>query len=95
MVKLRNKFLDQVVISADLPSERLPGQPLIEVAGDRRVLIENHIGITAYGCTEIHVKVCYGAVRICGQGLELANMTKQQLVITGKIDCVTLQRGNP
>lgn len=92
-MKQYGSFLGKVVMGADLPGEVLPGQPLVEITGDCRVLIENHGGVTAYGCQEIHIKVSFGKVCICGSGLELARMTKQQLVITGHIHCVKLQRG--
>ena len=41
---------------------------------------------------QIVVKVKYGYVCVCGCGLELMRMTKEQLVIRGRIDGVTLQR---
>jgi sporulation protein YqfC len=93
IVKQRGKILERVVLGADLPGESLPGQPLVEIVGECRVLIENHHGVTVYGCNEICVKVRYGQLCICGAGLELSRMTKQQLVITGRIDGVSLQRG--
>ncbi len=46
------------------------GLPLTEIAGDRRVLIENHLGITEYGPEKIQVRVRFGA--ICVQGLRPA-----------------------
>lgn len=91
-MKQNGSFLGKVVMGADLPGEVLPGQPLVEITEDCRVLIENHSGVTLYGYREIHIKVGFGKVCISGSGLELARMTKQQLVITGHIDCVTLQR---
>lgn len=86
------EFWEQIPFSVDLPTETLPGQPLVELAGDRRVLIENHLGIIAYGSCETCVKVKYGSVQICGSCLEIAKMTKQQLVITGCIDTISLHR---
>lgn len=77
---------------ADLPGEPNPMQPLVELAGDRRVLIENHRGVTQYGREKICVKVKFGQVAVCGCGLELARMTKEQLVISGRIDSVSLIR---
>lgn len=85
-------FLDRLTESADLAAEPLPGQPIVEIAGDRRVLIENHFGVKEYGSQRITVKVKFGCVCICGCGLELQRMTKEQLVICGRIDCVTVQR---
>lgn len=92
-MKQRRGLLERVAQAADLPSEPLPKLPLIELAGERRVLIENHLGVTQYGTQEIRVRVNYGHIMICGSGLELARMTKEQLVITGCIYGVTLHRG--
>lgn len=76
----------------DLPGEAAPGQPLIELAGDSRLLMEHHRGVTQYSCEEICVKVSYGHVQIRGCGLELSRMTARQLVISGRIDSVALFR---
>lgn len=73
--------------------EAVPGQPIVEIAGERRVLIENHLGVAAYGKKEILVNVKFGAVCVCGCNLEIMRMTKEQLVICGRIDSVGLQRG--
>lgn len=91
MGKGRN-FWEQMVEHAALEPESVPGQPIIEIAGDRRVLIENHRGVAAYGRERILVNVKYGTVCICGCNLELVHMTKEQLVITGRIDSMALQR---
>lgn len=73
-------------------SESLQRMPIVELAGDCRVLIENHKGVVEYGMEKICVKVQYGFVCVCGLEMELARMTKDQLVITGKIGSVTIQR---
>lgn len=89
----RGRFLlDRLTEEADLTGEPLPGQPIVEIAGDNRVLIENHFGVKEYGTQRITVKVKYGCVCVSGCGLELQRMTKEQLVIKGRIDCVTVQR---
>ena len=77
---------------AELEGEPLPGVPVVELAGDSRVLIERHGGVTEYSRERIGVKVRYGTVCICGCALELTRMTREQLVISGRIDCVQLQR---
>ena len=72
--------------------EYLPGVPVVELAGDRRVLIENHHGVTEYGENRICVNVKYGALCVCGSSLELAKMTSAQLIITGMISSVAIYR---
>ena len=90
---MRRGILEKVIWGADLPAEAVPGLPLVEIMGEHRVLIENHRGVVGYGCTEICVKVKFGIIKVCGDGLMLSRMTKQQLIISGKIDGVCLCRG--
>lgn len=89
----RNRHLMQrLADTADLGTEPLPGVPVIEVAGEQRVLIEGHGGVTQYSRERICVRVNYGQVAVCGRGLDLARMSREQLVISGCIDCVELLR---
>lgn len=76
-----------------LYGESLPGIPLLELSGDDRVLIENHICVSGYSQGEISVRVSYGCIRIVGRSLVLACVGKEQLVIHGKVDSVTVERG--
>lgn len=91
-MKNRYSIMEQVAKVTDLPLEPLPGIPLVELAGERRVLVENHCGVIEYGCKEIGVKVSYGQVCVCGSDLKLARMTRYQLVITGNIERISLVR---
>ena len=81
-------FMDQI----DLPDAPIPGQPLIEIFGHKRVLIENHKGVIRYSGTEIAVKVMYGHIVIAGNSLELSRMTKDTVIVSGMIGGVTLNR---
>lgn len=89
---MERHLLERITDAADLPDEPAPGLPLVEIAGDRRVLVEHHCGVTEYGRQRISIKVKYGCVTVTGQRLELTRMTREQLIITGCIDCVTLER---
>lgn len=88
----RRQIWERLADGADLAAEPMPGQPIVEIAGDRRVLIENHFGVKEYSREKIAVKVKYGFVCVCGCGLELIRMTREQLVISGRIDAVSLVR---
>ena len=85
-----NNFFVQMM--EDSSMDAVGGKPIIEIAGDRRVLIENHQGVAAYGREKILVHVKFGSVCICGCNLEMLRMTREQLVICGRIDSVALQR---
>lgn len=78
---------------ADVPDEPIPGQPLLELYGTRRALVEHHDGVIEYGDKRIRVKVAFGDICIDGADLELKRMTKGQLIISGSVYCVTLNRG--
>lgn len=78
----------------DLPGESLPGQVVVEISGENRVLIEHHCGVREYSRERIGVKVKYGMLQVCGSCLELRCMTREQLVISGRIDCIVLKRRN-
>lgn len=93
MKRGKEKFMD--LLAGDLPGEPLPGQSLLELTGDRQVLIENHRGVTQYSRERIGVKVSYGELLVCGCGLELARMSQGQLVVSGAVDSIQLCRRRP
>ena len=74
----------------DMPEDLFPGTPLVELYGNHRILIENHRGVAGYSCREISVCTQLGTYLISGNKLEIVNMTKHRLVITGTILSVTL-----
>lgn len=82
----RNVFWEQL----DLPGESFPGDSLIEIMGTERVLIENHCGVCAYSRERIDIKVKKGIISVSGACLELRCMTKDQLIISGQIQCISL-----
>jgi len=87
-----NRFLKTAADISGLCPEPLPGIPLIEICGRNRVLIENHRGVISYDCEEILVKVRYGHICVSGDNLKLSKMSKEKLVIRGKI-CGVMMRG--
>ena len=91
MKKERN-ILQRLADGADLAGEPLPGQSLVELSSDCRVLIENHSGVVEYSRERIGIGVQFGQVTICGSGLELCRMTREQLIIRGRIDGISLIR---
>jgi len=66
--------------------------PLVELTGQSRVLIENHLGVLGYSLEEIQIKVSYGKLSIKGEQLKLIQMSNEQLVIKGRIDTLELLR---
>lgn len=85
-------WVQQLADRADLQGEALPGIPIVELAGDRRVLIERHNGVTEYSPQRICVGVSYGVVSIIGRELKLMRMSKEQVVICGRVDEISILR---
>lgn len=95
-MKRKGDWMQRLAEGLDLPGEPIPGLPLVEIAGERRVLVENHRGVCQYGPDQICIRVKYGIISIRGRGLEIARMSREQLIVSGCIDCVTLNRsGKP
>lgn len=88
-MKQRRDVLGRLLQESAAP---LPGLPIAELAGDRRLLIENHQGVTEYSPQRIRVCVRFGELCINGCGLSLAKMSKEQLVIFGSIDNISILR---
>lgn len=88
----KENWIRRMADKSGLDGEVLPIMPLVEIAGDNRVLIEGHKGVTKYSREKICVKVKYGYVSVCGSNLKLSRMSREQLVISGSIDCVQIQR---
>ena len=88
------KIFDWMMSRAELLSEPTPGTSLVEIVGDTRVLIENHKGVTSYDKKNIRIKTTFGILSVTGEDLELACMSKHQLVITGCVICLSLFRGH-
>lgn len=85
-----NRMFERFRRGLSLDTEPMPGIPLVEMFGDKRVLIENHCGVSAYSDQEICIKVKHGCIHVCGSNLNLAQMSRERLVICGKIVSVQL-----
>lgn len=89
-MKRRNEIVRRTTEALDVPGDLFPGMPLIELYGNRRVLIENHRGVAGYTCCAISICTDLGIYLICGKHLEIVNMTKHRLVVAGTIESVTI-----
>lgn len=83
-------LLEKVAKAVELSGEPIPGKPLVEIVGQRAVLIENHCGVISYSLERVAVKTKGGCICVIGSGLVLNRMTKEQLRICGTIRGIEL-----
>ena len=68
-----------------------PGRAVrVTTVGDRRALVENHLGLLAYGPDQVRVRCRRGAASVKGEGLALREVRRDALIVTGRIDSVEL-----
>ncbi len=76
----------------ELPAEAVGGALRLTALDDRRVLIENHRGLLAYGTEEI--RAAWGGGQLClrGEALELRAMSRGALLVTGRLQSLAWER---
>ena len=87
----KEKILRGMADGMNLPGERLPGITVAEIWGQGRVLIEHHKGVIGYCREEILVRVSFGTIQVSGEDLQLTLMTRDQLIISGRIAELSLK----
>lgn len=75
----------------NLPSQVM-GAFRVEITGTHQVLLVGHKGIRSYGEREMIVDLDSAAVILQGDGFHIKAMTRQELLISGKIVSIQFQR---
>jgi sporulation protein YqfC len=88
-----SKIIRRLAGIFDMSAQQLQEVPIVELAGTKRALIENHRGVISYSKELVCILVKYGKVCVSGFGLEICQISKHQLVISGDIQGVQLERG--
>ncbi|MBE5040069.1 YabP/YqfC family sporulation protein [Ructibacterium gallinarum] len=81
----RPTLRERAADALDISKEVLLDTVLITCIGNREMTLENYKGIIEYTDTCIRVKAKPNAVRVTGENLELRNISRELLYITGKI----------
>ena len=63
----------------------------VTTIGNARALVENHLGLLAYGAECVRVRCRRGVASVCGQGLALREVRRDALIVTGRIAKVELE----
>lgn len=85
------KLSDRVEVLAEsihLPTEAVLGDMKLSMVGGKRALVENHKGILSFESSCVIVAARRGRLIFHGDGLYLAAMSEEWLIICGKIQAV-------
>lgn len=74
-----------------MPEEVVSNVPKITIIGFDEILIENYKGILEYEEIYIRVNTHIGIINISGFNLNLEQMSKDDILVTGKVDSITLE----
>ena len=86
----KGKLLKKITDQAGLYTESMPGYPLIEISGNDRLLVEKHRSILSYSENSLKIQMPYGTATIEGTSLVMTQLSKEQLVIHGRIRHILL-----
>lgn len=86
---LRERVADKIDISKEIILDVV----LVNLIGDRELTIENYKSIMEYSDTNIVIKAKPYNVKVVGTGLEIRNINRELLYITGRIYEFNFLRG--
>lgn len=81
----RKGLVSRAIDVFDLPGEVLAGLPKLTMVGNGRLHIETHKGVLEYDSSLIVVNGGRLILKIRGEGLEIAAMSAEEMLIRGHI----------
>ena len=91
-MKLRT-FLTRLAEKSGLPADIAAGLPHMELNGFSECALDRHRGIVEYSRERIVVALNIGRVTVLGSGLELRQMQRERLCVTGNIRALEFEGG--
>ena len=85
----RNKKLDKLL---EMPKEVYSNVPKVTITGFNEIIIENFKGILEYEDFYVRINTYIGIININGYGLNLENMTNDDIKVKGKIESIDIER---
>ncbi|MEI3355913.1 MAG: YabP/YqfC family sporulation protein [Clostridia bacterium] len=89
MKKDRYNKIDKIL---ELPKEVCSNIPKLTITGFDEIIIENFKGILEYEEFFVRISTHIGIININGYGLNLENMTEDDIKVTGKIESIDVER---
>jgi len=73
-----------------LPYDTVLGYPMLQLAGNRKIRVENHTGVRRLAADGIWLGTPKGVVRLLGSELYLARLDKDEAVVAGRLEQIDL-----
>ena len=89
MKKKKYRRIDKML---ELPKEVYTNEPRIVITGFNEMIIENFKGILEYEEFFVRINTHIGIVSINGLGLNLENMSNDDIRVTGQIESIDLEK---
>lgn len=86
-----DKFFNQLSEYYDLPEDVIINLPIINMAGNQKMVIENHEGIVQYTDSQISIKIKKSLLIVEGVELKILQYAKDEIMIKGKIITIKFQ----
>lgn len=85
----KNNRLDKLL---ELPKEVYSNVPKVIITGFDEMIIENFKGILEYEEYYVRINTHIGIINVNGYGLDLENMTNDDIKVKGKIESIDIER---
>lgn len=79
--KIRSKLADEL----EMPDNVMSNNFDIRIQGNKRVIIENHVGVLIYEKDIIHIKTKIQNIVIKGDKLKIGEITDFYIIVNGEI----------
>lgn len=83
---LKKKLSDALELQEDIMLDL----PLLHLTGGQRLVVENHKGIAEFDSAHVRIRAAKGSVLVQGERLLVGSVGRDDIVITGNIQSVTM-----
>ncbi len=80
-----NKFRSKLADELEMPDNVMSNNFDIRIQGNKRVIIENHVGVLIYENDIIHIKTKIQNIIIKGDKLKIGEITDFYIIVNGEI----------
>ncbi|HUW63328.1 MAG TPA: sporulation protein YqfC [Spirochaetia bacterium] len=82
---IRQKIMEQLSDTLEIPGDILPDLPRVILIGDTRLLVENHRGIGVYQADSVRISTSCGDLLVRGRDLVVKNILPEEITVEGQI----------